>query len=576
MGCLFGYYGKNVKKATKFVESLDIKPLHTLKRNNLFITFGGIPETCIVNVKKDSGWAVLGLGILSKENSSKIMNEKEWKQVLKDTKNLNKKINGHYILVKWGKNSLHFISDPLGLRTLYYYSKKEEKVFSTRLDWIANFKKSCSIDFETFGSSWLSYNNLSHNPIIKDIKSIGPGGKISITEGELKVTREEWFPSFKSYNFLELEKRLKSALNLEPFEDKILTLGLSGGFDSRMLLSVLFPSKPVNYKRPVWTVTLGEKGNPDVEIAKRITKDLQIPHKHLGKKITYDDEFLSNLHSYISQSNIIEPASSYQNLRYFSYEYFKNKIFIDGAFGGIARRAQHNRLLKFGYKGLKKKNPALIYKHIELQRGTIFRDKYMEKMKKGTFVQIGDLLERLPSVKEIGCENFVDLLTIKTRPPNYSSAEQTRLDNLLISYIPFLQIDVLDTVFSMNLYWRENGRYFRRIIRKFRPELAKYPVIKGNNQLPFILPTSASIAYVKLKNKLFSSYKKDFRIDFYHQYKNHILELLGSNDFKNFSPYNHKEIKSILKDFYSGATDNINKVDWWYTFEIWRRKLGIE
>jgi hypothetical protein len=574
MGCLFGYYGKNKNKAAKFAESLDIKKLYTLRKNKLFIVFGGIPETCIVNDNKESGWAVLGLGILLKDNYSKIMDKKEWEKVLNEEDRLNKKINGHYILVKWKNNNISFISDPLGVRNLYYSDEKAEKIFSTRLDWITKFKKNCSIDFETFGSSWLTYNNLSYNPIIKDVKSTGPGGKISVTDEKLKASREEWLPSFKNYDFLELEKRLNSILKPKPFEDKIFTFGLSGGFDSRTLLSILFPVTLLEYSN-IQTHTFGDKENLDVKIAKKITKDLTIPNNYLKEELIYDEKYISNLHSYISQNNIIEPGSSYLKLIYFSHEYFKNKVLIDGANGEIGRRKFLNRLVKFGHKGLKESNPDLIYKYIEISRGHIFRDKYMEKMKKGTLAQIEKLLIRLPSAKDIGVDNLADLFATKTRSPNYSGVEQARLDNMMVSYVPFLQKDIIDPIFSMNLYWRENGRYFSRIIKKFRPELTKYPLVKGNSKIPFFLSSSTASAYVKLKGKLFPSYKNDCRTKFYRNIKEYVLKTLDSNDFKNFSPYNHKKIKNIVKNFYSGSSNNINTLDWWYTFEIWRKELGI-
>jgi hypothetical protein len=576
MGWLFGYYGRNVKKAVKFTEFLDFKPMYTIKKSTLFIALGGIPETCIIHKNKESGWAVLGLGILLNENSIKIMNKEEWKRIINDEEKINKKLNGHYIIVKWKGNKLNFISDSLGLRTLYYYNEKGEKTFSTRLDWIVKFEEASSLDFETFGSTWLSYNNLSYNSIIKGIKRIEPGGRISVNKGKLNVKTEEWLPSFKSYNLIELEKRLKSILNPEPFNNKIFTFGLSGGLDSRTLLSILYPAKPINYISPIQTITLGEETDIDVKMAKRIIKDLHIPHKHLSKKTIYDDKYISDIHSYISEINMIEPASSYQKMGYFSYKYFNNKVFIDGAFGEIGRRKFFARLLKFGYKGLKEKNPNLVFKYIEYPKGLIFQDKYMEKMKRGTIVHIEELLERLPSVKDIGGGNLADLLAIKTRPPNYTGVEQTRLDNILISYIPFLQKDVLDTIFSMDLYWRENGRYFRRLIKKFRPELCKYPLVKGNSKISFLLPPIVASTYVKSKNKLFQNYRNDNRIEFYYKLKEQILKLLDSNDFKNFSPYNHRIIKNFVKDFYSGAYNNISKLDWWYTFEIWRRSLGVE
>ena len=576
MGCLFGYYGKNVDKAAKFAKSLDIKKLYTLKNNNLFIVFGGIPETCVVNDNKKSGWAVLGLGIIFKDNCSKIMDKKEWEKVLKEKDQLNKKINGHYILVKWKNNTISFISDPLGVRNLYYSDEKEEKIFSTRLDWITKFKKNCSIDFEAFGSSWLTYNNLSYNQLIENIKSTGPGGKISVTDEKLKATRKEWLPSFKNYDFLELEERLVKIITPETSVSEILTFGLSGGFDSRTLLSILFPVNSANSTHKVMTHTFGEKNDLDVKITKRITKDLQIPHKHLTEKTIYDNKYLSDVRSFISQSNMIGPASSYQNMKYFSNKYFEDKILIDGASGGIARRDQHKRLLNFGRKGLLEGDPEIIYKHITFSRGNIFRDNYMRNMKKGTIVQIEALLKRLPSVKEIGCENFIDLLTVKTRPPNYTGVEQTRLDNILFSYMPLLQKDVIDPIFSMSLYWRKNGKYFRRIVKKFRPELRKYPIAKGNNQIPYTIPTSVASAYVKLKNKFFPSYKNDYRTEFYKNIKKHVLNIIDSTDFKNFSAYNHKVIKNIVNDFYSGSPDNVNTLDWWYTFEIWRKELGIK
>ncbi|MEJ2307555.1 MAG: hypothetical protein P8Y30_08485 [candidate division WOR-3 bacterium] len=205
-----------------------------------------------------------------------------------------------------------------------------------------------------------------------------------------------------------------------------------------------------------------------------------------------------------------------------------------------------------------------------------YRDKYMKNMKKGTLAQIETLLKRLPSVKEIGCENFIDLLTVKTRPPNYTGVEQARLDNILFSYMTLLQKDVIDPIFSMSLYWRKNGRYFRRIIKKFRPELRKYSIPKGNNQVPYMIPTSVASGYVKLKNKIFKSHQSDYRTEFYQNIKEHVLMLIDSNDFKNFSPYNHKVIKNVVRDFYSGSLKNVNTLDWWYTFEIWRRELGIE
>ena len=53
--------------------------------------------------------------------------------------------------------------------------------------------------------------------------------------------------------------------------------------------------------------------------------------------------------------------------------------------------------------------------------------------------------------------------------------------------------------------------------------------------------------YVKLKNKLFPSFKNDYRTEFYINPKEHILKLIDSNDFKNFSPYNHTRIKNTIK-----------------------------
>ncbi|MBI3005362.1 MAG: hypothetical protein HYY49_08085 [Ignavibacteriales bacterium] len=95
----------------------------------------------------------------------------------------------------------------------------------------------------------------------------------------------------------------------------------------------------------------------------------------------------------------------------------------------------------------------------------------MAEMTMGVTQQIQAVWDTMPSLKDISPENFLDLLAVRTRVPNWGGLDQSRLDAQVVNYMPFVQPSFLELVFSLTTNIRANGLLFRQTIKKLKPSL---------------------------------------------------------------------------------------------------------
>ena len=108
-------------------------------------------------------------------------------------------------------------------------------------------------------------------------------------------------------------------------------------------------------------------------------------------------------------------------------------------------------------------------------------------MQRGTITQIDNLFKELPDLKSIGLGRWVDLFSLKTRLANYYAPEQARVDDHLISFMPFVQKDLLKMLFSLSNDDKKNGKLFKELIKQNSSQLTKIPLVKGSMTHPFNL-----------------------------------------------------------------------------------------
>ncbi len=289
-----------------------------------YLALGGNPDTIFWESNSDSssGWAVVGIGIKRDDLHAHIMSFTDWAKFLSEEVINVKSIDGHFAIIRWNVSSVECFTDQLGLRTIYFGMLKEGVCISTRLDWVARTTKCSQIDLNSFGGRWLMFNQLSYSSCVIGIERLGPGGYAKFDSGLVKkCNNSPWLPSFEPQSLDSVLEILKSFLVCVLDNKYKLSLGLSGGLDSRLLLSLLFSISPHGFV----THTFGPSDDPDVQLARNLSSALKLRHFCYNDRLPDIKTCLSNINSFIAQNMLVEPASSWVKLRYYPILRNENK-----------------------------------------------------------------------------------------------------------------------------------------------------------------------------------------------------------------------------------------------------------
>jgi len=415
-------------------------------------------------------------------------------------------------------------------------------------------------------------NQLSYQSLAKNTHRLGPQGKLTIHNGSVTSYHQPYTPSVNNTVFSKknMTDCLLSYLTPQHQDLKQITLGLSGGLDSRVLLSLLMGSHRKNYQ----THTFGHILDPDAAIPKRISEKEHFPHFIYHIAISSTQQLAHLVKSYASETNLVEPVSTALRLQNIASLDPSKYIMIDGGYGEIARRQYLNKLAFYGKKPFRNQNIDLLFRHLHVQRGNFLHRDILQQMHIGARNDISTMLNTMPAIGEISLENYLDLWAIRSRFPNFGSDEQARLDNQILNFMPFAQLDFVNMIFTMPVALRRNGRLFRDLITMNFPVLSNYPLVKSGITYPFQLSTKTSWLYTKIKSKLGFQYVENHIDLFLELMKEYILDLLYSKNVQEHPAYNYQYIRTVIEQYYRGDTTLKTEVVWWLTFELWRK--GIE
>ncbi len=456
----------------------------------------------------------------------------------------------------------------MGLRDIYISESETEFVFSTRVDWLVKAHR-LKINFSEFGSRWLLFNQISNNSVFENVKRIIAGKKAVINLNDLKVRYCDsvWLPDEQSKNIdaNSFSQKLKSLI----FVDNKQTLGLSGGMDSRVILSFLLK------ERSNWdTFTFGNSEHPDSIIAQSLVKDFNLSHKQYNANLLLIDELISKIKEYSTQTIVNNAASGiFQSLNYFSMS-SQYSILVDGGFGEIWRREFFYRLYFKEKKSILNKNIKSIVPYLSLSRADIFTEETNNLMLSGIEKQLQFWFETLPPVEKIGVENWIDLFALKTRLPNYYSHEQNRIDELVTSVMPFAQLSLLRNLFNVPILFRKNGKLFRNLIKNNFTLLEKYPLVKGNLTYPYYFNSLQSRFLSQVQKRINKNvYQDNSRDKLLNILKPYVFDISSSQAVKNSEIYNHKKVEEIINNYYEGDLNYGYALDWWLSFELFQQNF---
>lgn len=479
---------------------------------------------------------------------------------------------GQYAAVYITNSKLTVINDRLGLRDVYYSRSSDAITVSTNPHYAASLFPTNEIDIAAFGSRWLCFTQIGIRSLIKGVSRLLPGERLSveISTGKLHSEHTLWLPKPVENATEEFIKRLNTLTTLPLREEMPTSLAFSGGLDSRLLLSIYQNDKTSSSK--LQTFTLGEPDHPDSVIAKRIAHDLGINHRQLTYSLQPPDA-IKELQEFSFHSFAGRRASGKLHLSQYKRFATENSIIIDGAFGEFFRRQFLNRLLIKGKNEIYSKNPISILEHLRVHRADIFTKEVSEELQKGAVRDIETLMASMPSPDTFGIYNWVELLALRSVMPNVVGYEQARTDNYTQSMMPFTYPSLLETMFSMPITDRKKGRLFRRLIHNNFPALEKYPLVRADVTYPYFFSTIPAYLTMQIKRKLTLNYNDTSVYHFLDSLKEYSLDMLASQDTREYPMYDIKKIDAIVHGYHNGNRQLASQLDWWLSFETWRRVL---
>ncbi len=531
-------------------------PLYGVAESGIYAQSGGLGLTCAGGALPHGGsFLVTGLAAAN----GAILTRDEWTERLNAPEPRLQDLDGHFVVFRWRAGRAELFTDPLGVRTVHLMAWPGGTFFCTRLDWLAQIAGGLDIDFATFGAHWLLANQLTTSSQIKGVVRLGPGGRAVMVGERLQVRENPWNcdigaadPDGHAFTHaLTTALRRRGPLQW--------SLGLSGGLDSRLLLALHKPAAA-----HVW----GPPDHPDVWISRRIGTREGLRHDYFMTRVPDMDECLARLRTRVAFTQVIAPASSVLSLVHYDRLHAMGLGVVDGGFGEVARRQFMNRLLA---RRSFQRPPAIIMPHLSVNRTNMFKPELATIMRTGTLEQIEAQWKALPH--EIDPENAIDLLGIRSRLPNFFGLEQNYLDSEAACYMPFAQPSVLRTLFQVPLRLRRNGKLFRQLIKQHRKSLALYPLVKGTVTYPYRLGTYSAQTLSSLKKRFRRVYEDPRPHRFLHTLKPYILDLIGSADVQNYTPYARESVRRSAEAYYEGDGRQASRLDWWLTFEVWRQLL---
>jgi hypothetical protein len=550
--------------------------LYKLTEKSLLILSGGNKNTCKFyrDESNAEGCVTVGVGIDESSDQAHFMSGIDWHNSYLN--NTIKNINGHFVSVHWDKNNLRIYTDRLGLRDIYFSKiQNNALIFSTRLDWLAKLT-GLGINFTEFGSRWLLFNQISPNSVIHNIERMTAGTEavVNRVNNNISIKKNLWRPEISGVecSFKEFSNTLDDVISIPGNNKFITSLSLSGGMDSRLLLSFLLKRKDTSW----YSHTFGDENHPDSIVANKIISDLGIKHEHINLPLLEIDDCILGITEYVSHTIVNNAASGYLQLRHYEKLKGRNEVVIDGGFGEIWRREFFNRLLLKGRDSLITKNIKKMIPYLSIPRADIFNADINKKMLAGCELQLENIFNDLPDMNEIGVENWIDLFAVKTRLGNYYSSEQSRLDSIILCYMSFIQPVLLKNLFNVDVSQRKNGRLFRAVIKNNFKELSDYRLAKGDMTHPYPLST--------IQSRIWSKTHKIFKMKRYadHSAKKlienltpFIQDLIFSKDVKECGYYNYSKLAALSDSLVKGSANDreLAELDWWLAFDLFRQQI---
>jgi asparagine synthetase B (glutamine-hydrolysing) len=549
----------------------EVKP-----EQGLYLAAGGLAATCRAGRFSDpqpGGWVALGIGLRTRDDHCEVLGPKDWQRRLRtanDAPAAPDGLDGHFVTLRWERGQpLVVASGPMGLRTLYFTELPGGTTFSTRLDWLARLRSGAEIDYETFGGQWLLFSPLTCEAPVQDVGRLGPGGQARL-DADGTLTTQAGRPFSVDFDRPatpdELDRRFAA---LTRPTGKNLSLGLSGGLDSRLLLAFCGSRERAGCAAHVW----GPPDHPDVRVARRVARDGNVSMEHFHEPPpTAPDEALRLLRAHLPALPPGRPASSVLRFRHHPELQAQGKLMIDGGVGGLMRGRLLRRVLYPGRRALRSGDPERIFPYLRKSADPDERFKTgpQKAMRRGALRQTKAAWQTLPDQQDVGARNLLDLFYVRAPLPASHGISQHHLDALIPNFMPYVQPSFLKTALRLPAKMRRN-RLMRRFIRRRFPALAQHPLVMSTTY-PFWMNDLPALAWTKLKARLTGRYQNRRRGRLLQALRPFVEDVAHGRAVQQDPALKADAIQQMVRAYYEEG-EGAAALDQWLGFWIWREAI---
>ena len=576
MSWVLGYIGERLALTRRAELWALHDPLrHITETDGFYLATGGAPFSCqfgtvqVAGKTDPSGWCVVGMGMKVEGGAAVCLGAVDWTGVLARPVPDFTGLDGHFIALRWEAGQVEAFSDALGLRTLYVSRQPTGILFSTRLDWIRKAQGG-GLDFEAMGGAWLTRGALPDESPVQGVRRLGPHGRAVLTPSDARLSCRFWTPPTVEPSEEALEAALRAFVHVRPPSDKPVSLALSGGLDSRLLLALRAPDARDRFGVHVF----GPQEDPDVEISRRLADAENLPHRLLEEPLQPLELLWPQLRGFLAQATLFSQASTFLHQRHYPLLAHDTGALLDASNGELARRLYFYPPKRGWRAALRSGDPARFVPYLLKPHAPFFTPEAVAEMRRGVVRQTEKLWANLPAPSSVGEENFLDLVVVSTAMPGGIGQGLLYADAHVPVVFPFAQPSVVEAVFRTPPALRRRSRLVRRLIRQHAPALASYPLVRSytpRTTYPYLFNTLGAGLWARGR-KVFGKAYHDWSVAFFLYYlREPVLALLHTEGVKTFAAYDHPRLVRDVEAFYDGSPHLAPVVDDWLAFELWRR-----
>jgi asparagine synthase (glutamine-hydrolysing) len=481
---------------------------------------------------------------------------------------------------------LLLISDLLGSFPLYWFDGSERFIFASELKAVLRDPKVYPTLNPRAVADYLTYGFLfGDKTLAEQVRLLPPASMLTFcwSNGHCTLERyahlqdlfQPWQGSYADY-LEELYPAFNQAVRRTLTGNHTIGLSLSGGLDSRMILSAIAGSHT-----PISTYTLGVKGCADEVVAEQLSSIAGTIHRFYELDTHYLIDFLHHLREMVCLTDgmyLTHGLTEMLALR--SLEQADFSVLLRGHGGELAKASLawpfHTNERIYRMRSKDEFIPYLLERVNYISRDVPLLELFSEKWYPGVADGARSSLEESLHNVELDPVDLCSYLYLAEHHRRFTIASLELFRNLMEVRLPFVDPDFLAILFRSPARWRDDTTLHQSIIRQNMPTLLR---IRDSN-------TGAPVNAGPLLETILDKFNSLFRRLNLYGYRHYhhfdrwmrqmlitsVEEVLLSSESLNKGLYRETVLRRVIHDTKRGITDHSYLLQILLILEIWQQE----